>query len=266
MCSSSARSLVCLALTAALVACSKAPRHTAEVDAGATATVASANPFVRSFPGTTAMIVYERGDGTLQEIFHVRNGKVRSQWTRGLRLTDSYDVADADAAYRVFSKDHRVTRFRSPAAQMFEAYRKLDPDAQARVRVSIGLVGPDLPFYAEHSPARIGDREIRGLRASCYRMTSRVLGDVSERCYWRGILVSLSCKNPLDGTDISASATRVALNEPLDDALFEVPSDFVQEASTLDDTMQQVYGELVDRMKDPRFALEHLDRHARLAP
>ncbi|TKD00890.1 hypothetical protein [Polyangium fumosum] len=260
-------SLVLLAATT-LLACSRAPkpssRHDAVAPVGSVSPVANAsdNPFVHPMPPTTARIVYEKHDGSLRMVFHVKNGRVRAETTGGMFAGDDYTVSDGESEVRVFPKQRKVIRFRTAAAHLFEEYRKLGPEAQAAVRRSIDLVLPDLPFYQEGPLEALDVRDIHGLKASCYRRTSQILTSVSEACFWRGIRVWLMGKNPIDGSDLRAGATDVVLGPALDDELFVIPSDYTQELGSTDEIMHGVYASLLERMQSPRFSIAHLDRYA----
>jgi hypothetical protein len=223
---------------------------------------ASANPFVRTYPFATATITYAKKDGSLEEVIQIKGGRRRSHTTKGLFASDNWSLTDAEGEYNVLPKERKVMVFRADAAHLFDAYRALDPAEQERVRRSIALVGPDLPYYAEHVASPIGPRTIQGLQASCYRMTSHFDLPPSERCYFRGIKLETTGKNPLDDGRLDAVATSIVLNAPLDDALFTIPADFARETTSSDEIMHGVHAKLVERMKQPSFTLESLDRYA----
>lgn len=259
---------VALALTS-VVACKREATSTAPAASAAPA-VASAkpfaneNPFVRSFPNATAIVTYAKKDGSLKEVFHLKGGRLRTETVAGVFADGVYSVIDSDFELRVLPKEKKVRRFRAPESHLFEAYRALAPAEQARVQRSVAVVGPDLPWYVERSPKRIADRDVQGVHASCYRMTSRVLGTESEYCYWHGITVYMKEKNPIDDREMEGEATQIALDVPVDDALFAIPADFarVDEERVIADTMQGVYAKLVGRMASEAFRVEHLDRFA----
>ncbi len=258
------RSGQALALSCALCACSRADAPTASKSAAraTAASAASTNPFARTYPVKSAKIVYEGKDGTRKE-YQVRGRWQRSQTTRGPWISDMYTLVDGETEMNVDPTRRQVVRFRTAESHLFESYRVLDASAQARVRASIEIIGPDAPFYQENVFAAEGERDIHGLRARCYRLTSRIFeGRVTHACYWRGITLSY-VGNTLDGTDVSGEATQVVIDGLVDDALFVAPTEYAREEASTEEIMHGVYNELLVRMQRPNFALDQLDRHAR---
>jgi hypothetical protein len=247
-----------------LVACSRQPKQGPPGPPSSLPAdpATSANPFARTYPFTTATITYAKKDGTLEELIQIKAGKKRSQTTKGLSASDTWSLTDGQAEYNVLPKERRVVVFRSDTGHLLEAYRALDPAAQERVRRSIAILGPDMPYYAEAVSSPIAPRTIEGLQASCYRLTSRFGLPPSERCYFRGINLETTGTNPIDDSRIDGAATRIVLDAPLDDALFTIPPDFVRETASTDEIMHGVYVQLVERMKQATFTLESLDRYA----
>jgi hypothetical protein len=250
-------------------ACSRgAPAASESVSARAPSASASSaavpsgpNPFARTYTPATVRIEYESKDRTTKRVYSVKNGRVRcDDVLTALGPGDGYSLDDGVVALNVSTKRRRIVRFHSTPVQLFDAYTKLDDASRAHVRRSIDVIGPDLPYYLEDVPVRLQDRDIGGLGARCYRQTSRILGSVSEVCYWRGIQVWMSGASPIDGHDMSGQATRVVAGGPIDDALFDVPRDFPVEDASTDEIMRNVFADLVDRMKDPGFTLEKIER------
>ena len=251
------------------VACSREPKPGAGAASSAsgnstTAPASSANPFVRSYPFATATITYAKKDGNFEQVIQIKGGKKRSQTTKGPFADDTWSLADAQADYRVLPKERKVIVFQADTGHLLDAYRTLAPAEQERVRQSIALLGPDLPYYAEEVHSPTAPRTIEGLQASCYRLTPRFALPPSNRCYFRGINLETTGKNPLDDSRIDGVATSIVLNTPLDDALFTIPGDFVRETASTDEIMHGVYAKLVDRMKQATFTLESLDRYSPL--
>jgi hypothetical protein len=258
------RASSCALAVLLLLACSHRPKDAPPEPPPATsaAAPASANPFVRTYPFTTATIRYAKKDGNLEEVIQIKAGRKRSQTTKGLFASDNWSLSDAEADYNVLPKERKVIVFRADTRHLFDAYRDLNPAEQERVRTSVGLVGSDLPYYAEEVPSPMAPRTIEGLQASCYRLTPRFDLPPSERCYFRGINLQTTGKNAIDGSRIDGVATSIVLNAPLDDALFTIPADFTRETASTDDIMHGVYAKLVERMKQSSFTLESLDRYA----
>lgn len=242
-------------------ACSRQPKQGPPAPPSSTPAT-GANPFVRTYPFTTATITYAKKDGSLEEVIQIKGGRKRSQTTKGLFADDTWSLKDAQAEYNVLPKQRKVVVFRADTANLLDAYRALDPAEQERVRRSIALLGPDLPYYAEAVVSPTAPRNIQGLQASCYRLTSRFGLPPSERCYFRGITLETTGKNPLDDAPLDGVATSIILNAPLDDALFTIPADFARETPDTDEIMHGVDAKLVERMKEASFTLESLDRYA----
>ena len=244
-----------------LLACSKQPKQGTPAPP-ASAEPASTNPFVRAYPFTTATITYAKKDGNYEQVIQIKGRKKRSQTTKGLFASDTWSLADGQHEYNVVPKDRKVVVLRADAGHLVEAYRTLDPAAQERVRKSIALLGPDVPYYAEAVHTPIAPRTIQGLQASCYRLTARFDLPPSERCYFRGINLETTGENPIDGSRIDGVATSIVLNAPLDDALFTIPADFARETPETDEIIHDGYVKLVERMKQASFTIESLDRYA----
>jgi hypothetical protein len=265
------RSALWVLLAVTPLGCSRVPRPSSHSDAvapvGSPSAVASAsdnaNVFLRSMAPATARITYEKHDGSLKVVFHVKNGRVREETTGGMFANQGYSITDSESEVHVIPQQRKVLRFRTAATHLFEEYRKLGPEAKAAVRRSVDRVPPDLPFYQEGSLEPMDSRDIHGLHASCYRRTSQILGSVSEECFWRGIRVWMTGKNPIDDNDLRAGATEVVLGSAIDDEVFAIPPDYAQEVASTDEIMHGVYASLLDRMQSPRFSIAHLDRHAR---
>lgn len=258
--------LVAIAITSA--ACRKND-NAARGDASApitttpsSATSTADNPFAPRYAFATTSITYEKSDGTAKELVRIKGTRVRRETLAGMFANGSYTVSDAEREQRVLPADRKVIVFRTPAAHVMAAYAKLSAAEQARVRESLAKIGPDLSLYSERIYTKMADRTFGAIRASCYATKSRLLDDTGEACFYRGVSMARRGTDPFTGKDQEWTATKVVVDEPIDDALFEVPRDFAREPEPADDIWAEVYGKLVERMKSPRFALEHLDRYA----